>query len=172
MSCIQLRSSQKKSEWYQKIKRTKMYLRILPRNPAATLKTYQQKPATTTKPRSLWIGTLHERLKQHHKFYDVTQLAHDHEGYNKYEKDPSIWLYLLLSINSSMRPFTYEIQTGKWVGYPKNNPIFLDVIYEWILQGFSKRRPQVVWKCCVCVASAGRKTQFFTPFSHNLGPTY
>ena len=45
----------KKSEWYQKIKRTKMYLRILlPRNPAATLKTYQQQqPATTTKPRSL-----------------------------------------------------------------------------------------------------------------------
>ena len=28
--------------------------------------------------------------KQHHKFYDVTQLAHDQKGYNKYEKDPSI----------------------------------------------------------------------------------
>ena len=139
MCCIHLRSSQKKSEWYQKIKRTKMYLRILlPRNPAATWKTYHQpqQPATTTKPRSLWIGTLHERLKQHHKFYDVTQLAHDHEGYNKYEKDPSIWLYLLLSINYSEDPFT-------------------DVIDEWFLSVMYWLRPRRVSS-----GSAGRPARW------------
>ena len=40
--------------------------------------------------KSLGLELCMRDTKQHHKFYDVTQLAHDQKGYNKYAKEPSI----------------------------------------------------------------------------------